>query len=100
MLRETATRAANHAIIAFCAYIATALFSPEPLVTLVLCACMCAAFVLRARVLWFNRLCLDTTLMIPYHTIVIVLAVLVSGTQSSVMRRQLLLRVEMQRIKE
>ena len=100
ILEATAVRTANHAIIAFCAYVATAVLSSDPLATLTLCVSMGAAFVLRSRVLWHRALCLDAVLTIPYHTLVTALAVLVSYTQVHVLRRQLLLRIEMQRIRD
>ena len=65
----------------------------------------CAAFVLRdgARVIWSNRMCLDAALMISYHTIVVVLAVRVSGgtrIQAHAGHLLMLLRIEMQHIKD
>ena len=57
--------------------------------------------VAQARFLWYFHICLDPTQMfLPFHVGSIALAILLAYMQSHVMRRQFLMKIELQRIKD
>ena len=98
---NVANRAGSHIAGSLLSYIATAFFSPEPVVTCLLLIILATTHLLRARFLWMFHDCLNVIrLMLPYHAGSLLLAIFFAYMQSHVMRRQFLMRLELQRIKD